>query len=227
MTVGGSCCGSPSRTPRRARKNGSHALGCVACDASSRNARSKSGSCEMAASAAPVAVHSTTSAEASASNSPLATRLASTVRMCRLRKERICALRVAPILSLAPTSAKSRESSALASSLSSTALRAATRSGVSPRARTSIRSGLPKRTIRRFESAATSRSTSRSTAMLAGAQSSSRSPRATHCRTDSTRTAVLPVPGGPCTTAKDSFTDVAESTARSCTGLRVSSNTRD
>mmetsp|Transcript_22105 Transcript_22105/g.36546 ORF Transcript_22105/g.36546 Transcript_22105/m.36546 type:complete len:332 (+) Transcript_22105:784-1779(+) len=198
-TVGGNCCGSPTRTARRARRSGSHEFGWVACAASSTRTRSKGGSFLTRGSEAPVVVQSNTCASATASKSPRAKRFSTTRRILRRTNPLICDFRCAFIVVLCEISFNSRCSSSAASAFSSLHRRSANFSGVTSRFLTSKRSGLPTRTSRSCVSSLFSRSTRLSTAMFDGAHTSSRSPFATACRTISTMHAVLPDPGGPCT----------------------------
>mmetsp|Transcript_13079 Transcript_13079/g.54815 ORF Transcript_13079/g.54815 Transcript_13079/m.54815 type:complete len:216 (-) Transcript_13079:519-1166(-) len=65
----------------------------------------------------------------------------------------------------------------------------------------SMRAGCPTRTTPQRAGAAARRSTRLSTAALDAAQQSTRLPRWISCNTYSTTAVVLPVPGGPCTSA--------------------------
>mmetsp|Transcript_14144 Transcript_14144/g.32276 ORF Transcript_14144/g.32276 Transcript_14144/m.32276 type:complete len:276 (-) Transcript_14144:350-1177(-) len=222
LTTGLSCCGSPKSTARRARSSGSHEFGCDACEASSSSTVSKECSSRTAASPAAVVVHSTTFASARASCSPSVMRLASTRRMRRRKKEAICDLRSRPIFRFSESSESSRFSSRPTSPLSLDMRRAATSSGVSSRARTSMRSGLPTRTSRSSGCACSSRRARRSTAKLDGAHTRRRSPRATDRRTTSTNTEVLPVPGGPKMMPNARSCSRAKATAVCCASSRCS-----
>jgi hypothetical protein len=83
------------------------------------------------------------------------------------------------------------------------------------------RAGWPRRTARSW--AAASRTPRLSTAVFDGAAHSTRSPRATRCRTTSTSVRVLPVPGGPWISAMSPVRSAASTAARWRSSSAVSS----